>query len=80
MCIRDRNNKAKLTKEQIAEMKAKLAGFAGEQPVFLETDDNRANKSANVIALQAGTLTGLNSTSITGSNMNIIVMLSLIHI
>ncbi len=67
-------NKTKLTKEQIVEMKAKLAGFAGEQPIFLETDDNRANRSANVIALQSGTLTGLNSTAITGANMSIIVM------
>lgn len=67
-------NKTKLTKEQIVEMKAKLAGFAGKQPVFWETDDNRANKSANVIALQSGTLLGLNSTPITGSNINIIVM------
>lgn len=67
-------NKGKFTKEQISEIRARHAGFAGNIPIFLQTDDNRANKSANIIALQSGTLTGLNNTAITGTNMNIMVM------
>ncbi len=52
-------NKGKFTKEQIKEMRSKLAGFAGNIPVFLVSDDYRANKSANIIPLQDGSLMGL---------------------
>ena len=58
----------------VADEKARLAGFAGNIPVFLESDDMRANRSANVIALQEGSLEGLNGTAITGAGMNILVM------
>ena len=67
-------NKGKFTKEQIKEMRSKLAGFAGNIPVFLESDDYRANKSANIIPLQDGSLAQLNGNSITGSSQNIMVM------
>ncbi len=53
---------------------SRLAGFAGSQPVFLESDDMRANRSANVLALQEGTLDGLNGVAIQGEGMNILVM------
>jgi hypothetical protein len=51
-----KNLNSRLSEKQISEMKSKLAGFAGKIPVFLESDDNRANKSANIISLQDGTL------------------------
>lgn len=54
--------------------KDKLAGFAGKIPVFYETHDSRANKSANLEPLQNGTLIGINGNSILGTNMNILVM------
>lgn len=54
--------------------KSILSGFAGNIPVFLHTDDTRANRSANVPALQDGTLPGLNGTQIKGDGMNILVM------
>lgn len=58
----------------IIDEKAKLAGFAGQIPVFLESDDTRANRSANIPALQDGTLTGLNGAQIKGTGINILVM------
>ena len=67
-------NKGKFTKEQIKEMRSKLAGFAGNIPVFLESDDARANKSANITTLQNGNLTSLNGISINGSSQKIMVM------
>lgn len=67
-------NKGKFTKEQIKEMRSKLAGFAGNIPVFLESDDQPANRSANLIPLQTGTLIGLNNTPIIGNGINILVM------
>ncbi|MGC4129481.1 MAG: S8 family peptidase [Bergeyella sp.] len=60
--------------ESIKDEKSRLAGFAGEIPVFLESDDTRANRSANVVALQEGTLDGLSGTPIQGDGMNILVM------
>ena len=54
--------------------KARLAGYVGQIPVFLESDDTRANRSANVPALQDGSLTGLNGVQIKGTGMNILVM------
>jgi len=59
---------------EVADEKSRLAGFAGEIPVFLESDDTRANRSANVVALQEGTLSGLDNTPIQGDGMNILVM------
>ncbi|MEZ7508814.1 S8 family peptidase [Cloacibacterium sp. Arc13] len=67
-------NKGKFTNEQIKEMQAKIAGFAGNIPVFLESDDARANKSANITTLQNGNLTSLNGISINGSSQKIMVM------
>lgn len=67
-----KNLNSRLSEKQISEMKSKLAGFAGKIPVFLESDDNRANKSANIISLQDGTL--LSGKAITGSGLNIMVM------
>ena len=67
-------NKGKFTKEQVKEIRAKLAGFAGSIPVFLESDDVRANKSANVTVLQDGSLLGLNFNSILGTGQTITVM------
>lgn len=64
-------SKIKYSQEQIDEMKKSIAGFAGDIPVFLQTDDMRANKSANVIELQDGSLTG---TSINGNGLTILVM------
>lgn len=64
-------SKIKYSKEQIDEMKKNIAGFAGDIPVFLQTDDMRANKSANVIELQDGSITG---TSINGNGLTILVM------
>ncbi len=64
-------SKIKYSQEQIDEMKKSIAGFAGEIPVFLQTDDMRANKSANVIELQDGTITG---TPINGDGLTILVM------
>lgn len=54
--------------------KATLAGFAGGMPVFNETDDSRANRSAGVLPLQEGTLAGLNNTPVEGAELNILVM------
>jgi len=59
---------------KVADEKSRLAGFAGEIPVFMETDDTRANRSANVVALQDGSLSGLNNTPIQGDEMNILIM------
>jgi len=67
-------NTAKTDAEAVKDEQSRLAGFAGEIPVFLQTDDTRANRSANVVALQQGTLSGLNNTPIQGSGMNILVM------
>ena len=67
-------NKGKFTNEQIKEMQAKIAGFAGNIPVFLQTDDQPSNRSANLTALQNGTLLGLNGTEINGTGINILVM------
>ena len=59
---------------EVLEQKNKLAGFAGNIPVFMETDDSRANNSANVVVLQEGSLEGLKNTPIQGSGMNILLM------
>ncbi len=67
-------NKTKKNSETNADEKARLAGFAGNTPIFLQSDDMRANRSANVLALQTGTLTGLNNTPIEGVGLNILVM------
>lgn len=67
-----RTSKISLSEQNL--LKAKLAGFAGNIPVFWNSEDMRANRSANVIALQSGTLTGLNNTTIDGSGLNILVM------
>lgn len=63
--------KAKITPNQFSEMKKSLAGFAGNIPLFLQSDDMRANKSANVVELQDGSLTG---NLINGDGVNILVM------
>lgn len=67
-------NGSKYTKEEIADMKSRLAGFAGEIPVFNQIDDNRANMSANVIPIQSGSLNGLSNMPIDGTGLNILVM------
>ena len=67
-------NAGKNTSTTINDEQSRLAGFAGQIPVFLEADDTRANRSANVVALQNGSLTGLNNTAIQGAGMNILVM------
>lgn len=54
--------------------RARLAGFAGAIPVYNQLDDTRANNSANIPALQSGTLPGLGGTAITGTSLNILVM------
>ena len=56
------------------DLRSRLSGFVGNMPIFWETDDMRANKSANAVALQTGTLTGLNSNVIDGTGLNILVM------
>lgn len=65
------SKKGKLSIEQISEMKKNLAGFAGNIPLFYQTDDMRANISANVTGLQDGSLTG---NLINGDGINILVM------
>lgn len=67
-----KNINTKLSETQISEMKSKLAGFAGNIPLFLTGDDTRANASANITPLQNGTF--LTGTNITGSGLNILVM------
>ncbi len=60
--------------DAVSQEKATLAGFAGKIPVFLESSDRRANNSANVTALQNGTLPGLNGVKLEGNGINILVM------
>lgn len=60
--------------DAVSQEKATLAGFAGKIPVFLESSDRRANSGANVIALQNGTLPGLNGVKLEGEGINILVM------
>lgn len=69
-----KKNAKNLSPEEISDLKSRLAGFAGEIPVFLSEDDKPANRSANLTPLQNGTLTGLGGTLITGTGINILVM------
>ena len=62
------------TEEEINKMRANVAGFIGDRPYFWQTDDLAANRAANVVALQNGTLTGLNGQMIDGLGQNIMVM------
>lgn len=58
----------------LKELKSNLAGFAGNQPVFWEIDDLKANRSANIPILQNGTMPGLSGLVVDGDGQNIIVM------
>lgn len=69
-----KRNASRSSTLNIEELKSNLAGFAGEIPLFWQSDDTRANSSANVIPLQSGSLTGLNNTAITGNGIDILVM------
>ena len=69
-----KNSSQKFSKSQLKEIISTHAGFAGNIPLFWESEDMRANKSANILSLQNGTLTGLNNTLITGSSQKILVM------
>lgn len=51
-----------------------FAGFAGNIPLFYQTEDSRSNSSSNITALQNGTLTGLGGNLIDGTGINILVM------
>ncbi len=68
------NTAKNVNPETVKEERSRLAGFAGEKPVFWESDDRRANQSANVPALQEGSLPGMNNTKIEGEGINILVM------
>ena len=50
----------KKTTKELKEKKPALAGFAGEIPIFWESDDAPANRSANLAPLKTGTLTFAN--------------------
>jgi len=63
-----------INQETVNGERSRLAGFANRIPVFLESDDTRANQSANVPALQDGTLPGINNLKIEGDGINILVM------
>lgn len=65
------NNSGKVN---YSDLKSRLAAFAGKIPVYNQTDDNRANISANVLPLQNGSLPGLDGVAIEGVGMNILVM------
>lgn len=67
-------NRSAASEAAVADEKSRLAGFAGTIPVFLGSDDTRANRSANVVALQEGSLQGLNNAKILGEGLNILVM------
>ena len=60
----------KKTTKELKEKKPALAGFAGEIPIFWESDDAPANRSANLAPLKTGTLTGLNNSKINGTGIN----------
>ncbi len=66
-------NSDNFSREEIEELKSKLASFAGNIPVFWEDDDKGANRSANVTVLQDGSLSGLNSVPVDGSGINFYV-------
>lgn len=72
--ITSQNNLSQGSSESLEKEKRNLAGFAGGIPVFLEPDDTRANRSANLESIQNGTLQGLNNTPIDGTGINILVM------
>ena len=67
-------NEDKFSDLEIKKMKATLAGFAGEQPIFWKEDDKPANRSAGMTPLQEGTLSGLENIPIEGTGINILVM------
>lgn len=60
--------------EMAKDEKARLSSFAGNIPVFMQSDDARANRSANVTAIQNGTLPALNNVAVEGTGLNILVM------
>ncbi|MEN2434713.1 S8 family peptidase [Weeksellaceae bacterium A-14] len=68
------NNTKNYTDAQIKDMQSRLAGFAGDIPVFLQPDDIFANSSANVPGLQNGTLEGLSGLNVDGTGIQILVM------
>lgn len=59
--------------EAVLDMKSRLAGFIDNRPFFWSSEDKPANRSANVIPLQDGTLAGLNGTKITGTGIVVTV-------
>lgn len=66
--------KTKINEENKSLALKSLAGFAGNIPIFYQTEDSRSNSSSNITALQNGTLTGLNGNLIDGTGINILVM------
>ena len=66
--------KTKINEENKSLALKSLAGFAGNIPIFYQTEDSRSNSSSNITALQNGTLTALNGNLIDGTGINILVM------
>lgn len=67
-------NSGKITAAEKAELSSRLAGFAGNIPVFYEEGDKPANRSANIIDLQNGTLAGLSGIAADGTGIQVLVM------